>query len=209
MLLKTKKSSIILPRRNPLGIIDIPVIFWSPVPSTHTLPATGDFPSGECSARWITPRAARGSRGARSKHTVWLNRSKKLGRSSPGGRGVPPLVETVLRLPPGGPWTSGRDPRGDPPPPRGEGGVPSGVLSDDRAGGVPRGGTPGGVSGTPKRGVPGGVQKCTKYLPKKRKLIVRLFGRTFGAKRGFRTPPDFPENSAQFSCLKFGARILH
>lgn len=126
-----------------------------------------------------------------------------------GSGGYPPLVETVLRLPPGGPWTSGRDPRGDPPPPRGEGGVPSGVLSDDRAGGYPGGGTPGGSPGPQNWGVPGGVQKCTKYLPKKRKLIVRLFGRTFGAKRGFRTPPDFPENSAQFSCLKFGARILH
>ena len=105
-------------------------------------------------------------RGLRADHGV-PDRNIRFGSTGPknwaglhqGVGGYPPLVETVLRLPPGGPWTSGRDPRGDPPPPRGEGGVPSGVLSDDRAGGVPRGGYPGGVPETPKRGVPGGVQK--------------------------------------------------
>ena len=163
-----RKSYYVLPRRNPLGIIDLPVIFWSPVPSTHTQHGTGDFPSMLCSARWITPRASRGSRGARSKHTVWLNRSKKLGRSSPGGRGVPPPRLDGPPSPPGGSLYLGSGPPGGPPsPPGGEGGVPSGVLSDDRAGGYPGGGTPGG-SRRPQKGGSRGGSKSDKNICQKK-----------------------------------------
>ena len=169
MLLKVLKNLLsFLPRRNPLGIIDIPVIFWSPVPSTHTLPATGDFPSGECSARWITPRAARGSRGARSKHTVWLNRSKKLGRSSPGGRGgTPPSLRRSSVSPRGVPGPRVGTPGGTPLPPGGRGGCrPEFCLTTGRGGtpgGVPRGGLR-----DPKKGGPGGGPKVHKIFAKKK-----------------------------------------
>ncbi len=171
VVLLIKKSSIILPRRNPLGIIDIPVIFWSPVPSTHTLPATGDFPSEECSARWITPRAARGSRGARSKHTVWLNRSKKLGRSSPGGRGVPPPRPGGPPPPPGGSLDHWSGPPGGPPSPPGGGG--GAVRSFGCARAVPRGtppvggGTPGGCRDPKKGGSRGGSKSAQNICQKK------------------------------------------
>ena len=177
------------------------------LPHTHS-------PQRETSRRGSVPPGGL-HRGLRAVHGV-PDRNIRFGSTGPknwaglhqGVGGYPPSLRRSSVSPRGVPGPRVGTPGGTPLPPGGRGGCrPEFCLTTGR-GGTP-GGYPGGVSGTPKRGVPGGVQKCTKYLPKKRKLIVRLFGRTFGAKRGFRTPPDFPENSAQFSCLKFGARILH
>ena len=136
------------------------------LPHTHS-------PQRETSRRGSVPPGGL-HRGLRAVHGV-PDRNIRFGSTGPknwaglhqGVGGVPPLVETVLRLPPGGPWTSGRDPRGDPPPPRGEGGVPSGVLSDDRAGGYPGGGTPGGLRDPKKGGSRGGSKSAQNICQKK------------------------------------------
>ena len=146
------------------------------------------------------------SRGARSNTRLGCGSVRKIGPVLTWGRGgTPPSTRRSSASPRGVPGSGPGPPGGPPHPPRGVGGVASGVLSD--AGGTPpspRGGG-GGAKRTPKWGVRGGCKKCEIYLPKKRKLIVRLFGRTFCAKRGgSKNPPEnTPEKVAQLFAHQF------
>ena len=108
-----------------------------------------------------------------------------------GGGGTPREGGTPRGTPPGG----GGPPGGSPPDPRFPGGHPPagprGWLGLVRHPGGTAGGTPPPVLGVKKRGFlapPGGVQKPQICPRKKRKLIVRLFGRGFCILGGFRAP---------------------